>query len=201
MYILLYTFCQLFIDTPFQLSYIYIMKEILRSLRIKNNYSQSAVADYLEISRQMYNKYENGNAEPSIKNIKKLCALYKVSANVFFQEKKEVTYKIKESPALLVSSPTTTYGTSNSKASGNLLNELENLLPLLHLNEKISLLSRLAAIIEKETCASEQPVLKTKKIKKIPDAEYNNYLNSTEAKKIRNAGLATIREMLKDDEW
>ena len=42
------------------------MKELLRSLRNKNNYSQSAVAEYLEISRQMYNKYENGTAEPSL---------------------------------------------------------------------------------------------------------------------------------------
>ena len=49
------------------------MKELLRSLRNKNNYSQSAVAEYLEISRQMYNKYENGTAEPSLKNIKKIC--------------------------------------------------------------------------------------------------------------------------------
>ncbi|MCR4899486.1 MAG: helix-turn-helix transcriptional regulator, partial [Treponema sp.] len=40
------------------------MKDILRSLRIENNYSQSAVASYLDISRQMYNKYEMGNAEP-----------------------------------------------------------------------------------------------------------------------------------------
>ena len=48
------------------------MKELLRSLRNQNNYSQSAVAEYLEISRQMYNKYESGMAEPSLKNIKKL---------------------------------------------------------------------------------------------------------------------------------
>ena len=41
------------------------MQEILRSLRTENNYSQSAVANYLNISRQMYNKYENGLAEPS----------------------------------------------------------------------------------------------------------------------------------------
>lgn len=61
------------------------MQEILRSLRTENNYSQSAVAAYLDISRQMYNKYESGTAEPSLKNIKKLCALYKVSADVFFE--------------------------------------------------------------------------------------------------------------------
>lgn len=41
------------------------MQEILRSLRTENNYSQRAVANYLNISRQMYNKYENGLAEPS----------------------------------------------------------------------------------------------------------------------------------------
>ena len=54
----------------------------------------------------------------------------------------------------------------------------------------------------RKTCnVIQKQLIKTKKIKKIPDANYNNYLNSAEAKKIRNASLATIREMLKNDEW
>ena len=183
------------------------MKEILRTLRNKKNYSQSAVASYLEISRQMYNKYENGTAEPSLKNIKKLCELYKVSADVFFQNESEkktelYSYKTENLSGLYVASPAAHYGPSSPHAEkNNLLAELIKLLPLLQLSEQISLMSRLARIIENQTSIRNNPVIKTKKIKKIPDATYNNYLNSSEAKKIRNASLATIWEMLKNDEW
>ncbi len=183
------------------------MKEILRSLRNENNYSQSAVASYLEISRQMYNKYENGTAEPSLRNIKKLCELYKVSADVFFQnelEKKseQYSYESDNLSSMCVASPAAHYGSSSQYADkNNLLAELIKLLPLLQLTEQIYLMSKLAKIIENQTCMQNNPVIKTKKIKKIPDANYNNYLNSVEAKKIRNASLATIREILKNDEW
>ena len=183
------------------------MKEILRTLRNENNYSQSAVASYLEISRQMYNKYENGTAEPSLKNIKKLCELYKVSADVFFQnelEKKSELYSYESDnlSGMSVASHAPHYGPSLPHANkNNLLAELIKLLPLLQLSEQISLMSRLARIIENQTSIQKNPVIKTKKIKKIPDANYNNYLNSTEAKKIRNTSLASIREMLKNDEW
>lgn len=183
------------------------MKEILRSLRIKNNYSQIAVAEYLEISRQMYNKYENGTAEPSLKNIKKLCELFKVSADVLLENIQKNDNKISysyssESSNMSVASPSVSYGKSPEKSdSKNLLAELIRLIPLLQLNEQISLMSRLATIIEKQTCASESPVIKTKKIKKIPDAAYNQYVNSEELQKLRQSSLATIREILKDDEW
>ena len=183
------------------------MKEILRSLRNKNNYSQSAVAAYLEISRQMYNKYESGTAVPSLKNIKKLCELYKVSADVFLSNiKKEDTvsysYNSESSSCMSVASPTVPYGSSPEKSnSKNLLSELIKLIPLLQLNEQISLMSRLASIIEKQTCTTEQPSIKTKKKKKIPDAAYNQYLNNEELQKLHQSSLATIREILKNDEW
>lgn len=181
------------------------MKELLRSLRNQNNYSQSAVAEYLEISRQMYNKYETGTAEPSLRNIKKLCELYHVSADLFLnstqKNKKEVLYS-ESSSFMCLASPAVPYGKSpeisNSKS---LLAELIRLLPLLHLNEQISLMSRLATIIEKQTCKPETPAIKTKKIKKIPDAAYNQYLNNAESQKIRQSSLAAIREILKNDEW
>ena len=184
------------------------MKEILRSLRIKNNYSQIAVAEYLEISRQMYNKYENGIAEPSLKNIKKLCELYKVSADLFLEnipkDEERVFYSnsSESSSCMNVASPAVSYGKSTEISnSKKLFNELIRLIPLLQLNEQISLMSRLATIIEKQTCASESPVIKTKKMKKIPDAAYNQYVNSEELQKLRQSSLATIREILKDDEW
>ena len=184
------------------------MQEILRSLRTENNYSQSAVAAYLDISRQMYNKYESGTAEPSLKNIKKLCALYKVSADVFLNKLKTDTQEFtpytshsSSSSEMEVASPNVAYGNSTEQKDSNLLSEIYQLIPLLHFTEQISLLSRLASIIEQQSHTNNQPVLKTKKKKKIPDAEYNSYLYSEEAKKIRNTSLANIREILKNDEW
>lgn len=184
------------------------MKELLRSLRNKNNYSQSAVAEYLEISRQMYNKYESGMAEPSLKNIKKLCELYRVSADLFLgtvrkeNEKVVFSYNSESSDCMNVASPAVPYGHSYEKInSKNLLAELIKLIPLLRLNEQISLMSRLAAIIEKQTCVPDTPVIKTKKIKKIPDAVYNQYLNNEGLQKLRESSLASIREILKNDEW
>ena len=150
------------------------MKDLLRSLRSKNNYSQSAVAEYLEISRQMYNKYESGTAEPSLKNIKKLCELYKVSADLFLGTAR------KEDEKLGFSYNSESSEKSNSK---NLLAELIRLIPLLQLNEQISLMSRLATIIEKQTCVLESPAIKTKKMKKIPGAAYNQYLESEELRR------------------
>ena len=184
------------------------MKEILRSLRNKNNYSQSAVAAYLEISRQMYNKYESGTAEPSLKNIKKLCELYRVSADLFLgtarkeDEKVGFSYNSESSVCMNVASPVVPYGHSSEKSnSKNLLAELIKLIPLLKLNEQISLMSRLANIIEKQTCVPDSPVIKTKKMKKIPDTAYNQYVNSEDLRMLRESSLATIREILKNDEW
>ena len=45
------------------------MKESLKALREKNNYSQATVAKYLSISRQMYIRYESEEAEPPVKVI------------------------------------------------------------------------------------------------------------------------------------
>lgn len=182
------------------------MKEVLRSLRNQNNYSQSAVAEYLKISRQMYNKYEKGTAEPSLKNIKKLCDLYKVSADVFFNNTQEnkglYSYTSELTTCLKVASSVVPYGKSPEEInSKKVLAELINLLPLLHLNEQISLMSKLAAIIENQTRIPDPPVIKTKKMKKIPDADYNQYLNSEELRAFREASLANIREILKNDEW
>lgn len=174
------------------------MKEILRSLRNKNNYSQSAVACYLGISRQMYNKYENGSAEPSVKNIKKICELYSVSADVFFQEKKSEKSKdyfdseeLDSFSGFCAASPSVPYGNSSRR----LLDELLNLLPELNFTEQISLMSKLAIMIEMQTN------LKQKKLKKIPDAEYNSYLQGNEPEAFKKSSLATVREILKDDEW
>lgn len=62
------------------------MNEILKKLRTLHKYSQSYVAEYLNVSRQMYIKYKNGEVDPSVKVIKDLCQLYKVSYSTIFGE-------------------------------------------------------------------------------------------------------------------
>ena len=185
------------------------MKEILRELRNTHNYSQSAVASYLEISRQMYNKYETGSAEPSLKNIKKLCELYKVSADLFLNNLKSetlestcYTYNQSSSSVMEVASPTIPYGESAEQInSKNLLDEILPLIPSLSLKGQITLMAHLASIIEKQFVQQNSPSLKTKKLKKIPDIEYNKYIDSPESKKIRESSLSTIKKSLKDDDW
>ncbi len=55
--------------------------EIIKTLRIQNNYSQQYVADYLKIDRSNYSKYELGKLEMNLTMLKKLCLLYNVSAD------------------------------------------------------------------------------------------------------------------------
>ena len=89
------------------------MKETLRILREKNSLSQSSVAEYLNISRQMYLKYESGETEPPVKVIVLLSKLYKVSYgtiidNKFATQESQSIYEINDSqqivsePSLLV---------------------------------------------------------------------------------------------------
>ncbi len=62
-------------------------------------------------------------------------------------------------------------------------------------------MTELASIIEKQSNQQDAPVLKTKKIKEIPNKEYNKYITSEEAMRIRKASLSSIREILINDEW
>lgn len=55
--------------------------DILRDLREDAKYTQQYVADYLEIGRTMYRRYETGETEIPIRHLKKLCLLYGVSAD------------------------------------------------------------------------------------------------------------------------
>lgn len=97
------------------------MKETIKKLREQNNYSQSALAELLHISRQMYVKYENGEVDPPVKIIMKLCSLYKVSYDFIIDNKlskikssnihSEVTYD-NNIGTLEIASPVPAYGSS-----------------------------------------------------------------------------------------
>ena len=74
------------------------MKETLRALREQNNYSQAAVASYLNISRQMYIKYENGDAVPPVKIVVELSNFYRVPYDVILEDKLKQTHQLEEIP-------------------------------------------------------------------------------------------------------
>ena len=93
------------------------MKESIKNLREKHNYSQSYLATYLEVSRQMYIKYESGEVEPPIHVVVKLAKLYKVSYDTIIDDKlstskNSVSYKIShptENTEKEVASPASLY--------------------------------------------------------------------------------------------
>ena len=63
------------------------MKETLLYLRELNHYSQAYIAKYLNISRQMYSKYENGEVDAGVKSVVALCKLYNVPYDVILENK------------------------------------------------------------------------------------------------------------------
>lgn len=91
------------------------MKETLKALREKFNYSQNSVARFLGISRQMYIKYESGDVEPPVKVVAALSGLYKVPYEVIIDNRMlnhqdagkadEGIYHIHENPAIQVADP------------------------------------------------------------------------------------------------
>lgn len=58
-----------------------ILKNNLKNLRIKFCYTQQEIANYLQINRTTYTKYESGNSMPSIFILRDLSILYNVTIN------------------------------------------------------------------------------------------------------------------------
>lgn len=139
------------------------MKSKLKELREKRGLSQAEVAQEIGISRQMYNKYERGDTEPSLSSIKALSTLYAVSYDELIDsadsmdstkidetkaeesEKGTAVYKIDNSyGAMAVASPPVAYGTENYYA------QIIQLLPHLLLSEKSRLLTAIAESLTEE---------------------------------------------------
>ena len=55
--------------------------DVLLNLRKQAGVTQQALADYLEISRQAYANYENGNRSPDYQTLKKLSSYFSVSVD------------------------------------------------------------------------------------------------------------------------
>lgn len=121
----------------------------LKELREKRGLSQAAVADFIGISRQMYNKYENGEVEPSLKAVKSLCELYNITyqellgeTQIDFSEQKQSSYNKIDDGTKEVASPTPAYGVNYGTT--NVLAQIMELLPKLLYSEKAKLLTTVA---------------------------------------------------------
>lgn len=125
------------------------MQQKLKELREKRGLSQAEVAQEIGISRQMYNKYERGDTEPSLNAIKALCTLYDISYDELLNSgehvKKNVHYEIESSfGETAVASPALAFGTENYYS------QIIKLLPHLLLSEKSRLLTAVAQSMTEE---------------------------------------------------
>lgn len=73
------------------------MKESLRYLRERANLSQYQVAEELGISRQTYIKFESGDTEPSLAQLRTLAALYQVALQSIIENQYSVKEPVPES--------------------------------------------------------------------------------------------------------
>lgn len=162
-----FKFCKFFFTLPVIIidfinwnHYLTNMKETLLYLRELNHYSQSYVAKYLGISRQMYSKYENGEVDAGVKSVVALSRLYKVPYDVIIEnklsEKDSVTYKIKDdfNYDLSLASPSAVYSAANvntNQKRGYYYSQILSLLPHLVYSEELDLLAKLAKKVEIQT--------------------------------------------------
>lgn len=134
------------------------MNNKLKELREKRGLSQAEVAQEIGISRQMYNKYERGDTEPSLSAIKALCTLYNVSYEELLNSpaySDSPVYNIDQSfGKKVLESLAVPYGAAkaSSPAFGteNYYAQIINLLPHLLLSEKSRLLTEVAESITNE---------------------------------------------------
>lgn len=156
------------------------MKESLKALREKNNYSQATVAKYLGISRQMYIKYESGEAEPPVKVIVALSKLYKVDYAQIIDNtagshiaKENIYDKSNISGNLCVASPSVAYGSSSPVVMNNNFELIKTIIPKLNIFEQLQILSLLASSIEKKG-ANEIVNLQSNKLSPKEKSKLNN---------------------------
>lgn len=125
----------------------------LKVLREKKGFSQEEVAKFIGVSRQMYNKYENSNLEPSVNSIRLLKKLYHVSYETLLDE--VAVYSNKDNSNLYVASPSVAYG----NGCGNYFSQMINLLPKLLYLEKAKLLNFVAQSMTKDVEAGKMAQL------------------------------------------
>lgn len=146
------------------------MKETLKALRDQFNYSQNSVAKYLGISRQMYIKYENGEAEPPVKIVVALSGLYKVPYDFLIDNKgdgqksenghRKVEYKFSEEKTLSVADPGADYNIEDSYSA-----TVVSMFSKLAFIKQLEVFSDIAGILQKSSKEEAGTKLETKKEK------------------------------------
>lgn len=66
---------------------------ILKDLRAKKGVLQKDVANFLQIDRTTYVKYENGDSEPNLQMIKKIADYFNVSVDYLLEREQFVLHK------------------------------------------------------------------------------------------------------------
>ena len=166
--------------------YIIGMNETLRALREENNYSQAAIASYLGISRQMYIKYENGDAAPPVKIVMELSNFYRVPYDVILEDKlkareteekpNRAIYRIPEAEPLECHDSGALYAPDQDAPSYYLKSVLE-MLPKLVYKEQLKVLEKISGMVQK---ATEERLKPKKEMQKY--ASLSKYANSLHLK-------------------
>ena len=146
------------------------MKETLKALREKFNYSQNSVAQFLGVSRQMYIKYESGEVEPPVKVVAALAGLYKVPYEVLIDNKmvnhgeengkNSVEYKIHEQGGLCVADSGAEYS-----ASKMYFDTIVGMFKKLVFVEQVKVFAELAGELQKHGDEIADSMLETKREK------------------------------------
>ena len=168
------------------------MHKTLLNLRIQNNYSQAAVASFLGISRQMYIKYESGEAVPPVKTVVNLANFYHVPYDVILDdqlnsfgeeqgEHPETSYEIErneeESLAVHDSGAGADY-LAVRRAPSYYLNAILQMLPKLVYQEQLKVLAKISGMVQAATEEKLKPDKHMQAYQKMEDFVKSLHLNS-----------------------
>ena len=166
------------------------MHKTLLNLRIQNNYSQAAVASFLGISRQMYIKYESGEAVPPVKTVVNLANFYHVPYDVILDDKfasteqeehPDTTYEIeqKEPESLAVhDSGAGADFLAVRRAPSYYLNAILQMLPKLVYQEQLKVLAKISGMVQAATEEKLKPDKHMQAYQKMEDFVKSLHLNS-----------------------
>ena len=168
------------------------MHKTLLNLRIQNNYSQAAVASFLGISRQMYIKYESGEAVPPVKTVVNLANFYHVPYDVILDdqlksfgegqnEHPETSYEIErkepESLAVHDSGAGADYLVVR-RAPSYYLNAILQMLPKLVYREQLKVLEKLSGMVQEATEQKLKPDKRMQAYQKLQELSEKYHPNS-----------------------
>lgn len=134
------------------------MNETIKALREANNFTQSEIAGYLGISRQMYIKYESGDVEPPVSVVKLLSKKYDVNYDVIIDNKRpngKVEYMMHNQTSLQVASPDVSYTSNNYSVAYSFAKKLKY-------DELFKLLSEIVKLMEGQNTKSASKKLSIK---------------------------------------